>query len=115
MTPNTPAGELKPDEVEVLMWPEKRGGMKVGMETGVIVHHRESGLAVGCRSERSQHKNREIALARLNATLGHPPATVPLDAVLALVAKWRKDADFYRMPDLRHCADELEALTRGEK
>lgn len=63
-----------------------------------------------------------------------PPATVPLDAVRGLVAKWRDAAENEtrngRNPDwaewvreqhlarayqLRSCADELEALTRGGK
>lgn len=59
-----PATQLEPADLDFLSWP--RGpGMQVGLELGVIVHHRPSGTAVGCRSERSQHKNRERALARL--------------------------------------------------
>ena len=59
--PSTP---LDPADLDVLAWP--RGPrMQVGLERGVIVHHRPSGTAVGIRSERSQHKNRERALAHL--------------------------------------------------
>lgn len=46
------------------------GGMTVGLTTsGIIVHHIPSGLGISCDSERSQHANKEKALALLNSLL----------------------------------------------
>lgn len=39
------------------------------VETEVVVTHRPTGLQVRCGSERSQHRNRQLALAALSARL----------------------------------------------
>ena len=47
------------------------GGQKVNKrDTAVQITHRPTGLMVRCESERSQHRNREIALAEIAARLG---------------------------------------------
>lgn len=44
------------------------GGMTVGLTTsGIIVHHIPTGLGISCDSERSQHANKEKALAMLES------------------------------------------------
>jgi hypothetical protein len=46
------------------------GGMTVGLSlSGIIVHHLPTGLGVSCDSERSQHANKEKAIALLEALL----------------------------------------------
>lgn len=46
------------------------GGMTVGLTTsGIIVHHIPTGLGISCDSERSQHANKEKALALLTSLL----------------------------------------------
>lgn len=46
------------------------GGMTVGLTTsGIIVHHMPTGLGISCDSERSQHANKNKALALLESLL----------------------------------------------
>jgi len=54
------------EEIEQYAWPiVPRGGQHVGMRCGVLVVHKPTGLAVVCESERSQYRNREIAVEHL--------------------------------------------------
>lgn len=47
-------------EVEVLQWP--KGGQHCGTRTGVKVTHAPTGLVAIVETERSQHRNKEIAV-----------------------------------------------------
>lgn len=50
--------------------PDRRGGQHVAMQcTGVRILHRPSGLAVTCIRERSQIKNKQIALSALEVLI----------------------------------------------
>src|SRR3546814_1228371 len=56
------------------MWPEVAiGGQHVGTgPSGVKIVHLPSGIEAYCITERSQHKNREIALSMIEAAVTHP-------------------------------------------
>lgn len=52
-------------------WPiTKAGGQHVGMSTGVLVCHIDSGLAVVANNSRSRYANMQEALATMAAWLG---------------------------------------------
>jgi len=75
VAPSMPdAVQVDPKDVEVMAWPQ-RTGIRIGLETGVIVHHLPSKLAVGCRSERTQHANRNRALDGLRTLLTLSPTS----------------------------------------
>ncbi|HET9063712.1 MAG TPA: peptide chain release factor-like protein [Candidatus Binatia bacterium] len=59
------------DGIDFHHWPPREcGGQQVATpHRGVIAVHRDTGLAVLCESERSQHANRTIAAAKLRAVL----------------------------------------------
>lgn len=57
---------MQPNDWKIEEWPEPpKTGMRVGMRAGVKVTHIPTGLVETCDTERSQHKNREIALQKL--------------------------------------------------
>lgn len=54
--------------------PLPTGGMTLGMSRGVTITHKPTGLSVSVDSERSQHRNRDVALAALAEKLAaHVP------------------------------------------
>ena len=48
------------------------GGQHVGTDPGVRVTHLPSGLTAECQTERSQHRNRQIALDMILGGLTSP-------------------------------------------
>lgn len=62
-------GSLDLNDLELSAWPPDPGGMRVYDPRGVKLTHKPSGITVICNHERSQHRNREAALAGLEATL----------------------------------------------
>lgn len=79
------AREIDPQEVEVSVWPATREGQHVGMPHGVRVLHKPTGLSVIYDKERSQHRNRTIALGYLARALSQPAE--PSDAAVERVAR----------------------------
>jgi acyl-CoA synthetase (NDP forming) len=90
--------------------------------------HSDGQLWLFVRSREDAEKTAENADDEVVPLYTQPPATVSADAVLALVGKWRAKATEIAKPygfttehtlgnaqSLEACADELEALTRGEK
>ena len=68
----TAVAEIRPDEVEVTA---SRAGGPGGQhvnttDSAVRVRHKASGISVRVAGERSQHRNRSVALDRLRALLG---------------------------------------------
>lgn len=50
------------DHLAVSLWPERKGGQQVGTPSGVRVEHLPSGLVACVNTDRSQYRNRAIAL-----------------------------------------------------
>ncbi len=65
--------DIKPEDlkVEALGW-EHPGGQHVGTPTGVKITHLPTGLTAQCRTERSQHRNRSIAMDMILGGLTSP-------------------------------------------
>ena len=54
--------ELRDEDLKVELLRRPPGGQHVGTESGVRVTHLPTGLIAECRTERSQHRNRSIAI-----------------------------------------------------
>jgi protein subunit release factor A len=51
---------------------QDQGGQHVGVSTGVTVEHIPSGIKVTVATERSQHRNKEIALDAIEGAITSP-------------------------------------------
>jgi len=63
---------IKPEDIEVSIYPDikSKGGQHVGLtSSGVLIMHKPSGLGIVSTSERSQYKNKELALVVLELVL----------------------------------------------
>lgn len=61
------------EELKVEVWPERdKGGQHVGIVTGVRITHLPTGIMACCQTNRSQHRNRQIALEMIEAALTSP-------------------------------------------
>ena len=67
MTHPIPDGDLKVEAVR-----DPPGGQHVGSRTGVRITHLPTGLIAECETERSQHRNRSIALDMILGGLTSP-------------------------------------------
>lgn len=72
---HTDTATLNPADLSISIYPEPRGGMQVGMPRGVAITHKPTGISVVCDSERSQHRNRDLALAALAEKVAKHPKT----------------------------------------
>lgn len=62
---------LNPADLTLKHYPERGvGGQQVGtISSGVFIIHNPTGIGVMCNTERSQHKNKEKAVAMLEILL----------------------------------------------
>lgn len=67
--------DVLPTDLRIESWPVQEGGMHVGMPCGVKITHIATDRICICNSERSQHKNREIALIGIKAMFAAAPKT----------------------------------------
>lgn len=64
---------LNPADLVVEVYPPRNvGGQQVGVSVGVKVTHTPTGLIAICCNERSQHRNRSIAMDMLAGGLTSP-------------------------------------------
>ena len=63
--------EIPPEDLKIKSerWP---GGQHVGTPSGVKITHLPSGLIAECKTERSQHRNRQIAMDMILGGLTSP-------------------------------------------
>lgn len=64
--------ELDQNDIKVEVLRRPPGGQHVGTEAGVRVTHLPTGLVAECKAERSQYRNRQIALDMLMGGLTSP-------------------------------------------
>lgn len=64
--------DLKPDDLVIQAYSSKDTVWTLRVPNGVRIIHRPSGLGVVCEKHRSQHKNRDEAMAELREKLGLP-------------------------------------------
>jgi peptide chain release factor 2 len=61
------------DDLHIEVWPPRKGGQQVGsMPNGVKITHLRSRLVAICENQRSQHRNREIAMDMIVSALTNP-------------------------------------------
>jgi peptide chain release factor 2 len=63
---------IEPDEIKVEGLSHPPGGQHVGVRTGVKITHLPTGLVALCETERSQHRNRQIAMDMILGGLTSP-------------------------------------------
>ena len=58
------------NDIRIFSWSSKpKAGFQIGTDNGVHVIHLPTGLEFKIDSERSQHKNKDIALSKLTSEL----------------------------------------------
>lgn len=64
---------IPPEDLKTEMYsPRPPGGQQVGTSSGVKMEHLPSGTIAIVQTDRSQHRNREIALHMIEAAITHP-------------------------------------------
>lgn len=64
---------IDPADLKVEAWPPRdKGGQHVGTVTGVSVTHIPTGITATVNTDRSQFRNREIAMDMILTALTHP-------------------------------------------
>lgn len=65
--------EIPPSDLLIECWPQKQtGGQHVGGPNGIKITHLPSGIVAICETERSQHRNKSIALDMILGGLTSP-------------------------------------------
>lgn len=64
---------IRPEDLRWSPYPaERKGGQQVGWPSGVQVEHLPTGIIAIVQTDRSQHRNREIALHMIESALTDP-------------------------------------------
>lgn len=64
---------IPPEELAITAYRRQPpGGQHVGIESGVRVEHLPTGLIAICQSDRSQHRNKGVAIRMIEAALTDP-------------------------------------------
>ena len=64
--------EINPDDLKVEVIRPTQGGQHVGSYQGIKITHIPSGLTAMCDTERSQHRNKQIAMDMILGGLTSP-------------------------------------------
>lgn len=64
-------GKLRPEDLRIDTFSKHTGGFSLGLSSGVRITHLPTGLSVECYSERSQHRNRQLAFEQLGILLAN--------------------------------------------
>jgi protein subunit release factor A len=64
--------DVPAEDLKVELMDRGKGGQHVGTECGIRVTHLPSGLTAECKTERSQHRNKAIALDMILGGLTSP-------------------------------------------
>lgn len=80
--------EINPQDLRIDMLPSPKGGMVTSPSNGIEITHLPTGIVVRCDSERSQHKNRDIAIKELRKQLEafKPPEIETSDEDISTIA-----------------------------
>ena len=104
----TPEDGLRPQDIRVELYPpQPTSGMVVGMSKGVRLVHTPTGTVVECDTERSHHRNREVALKKLEAALAEQPAHPACDC-------GRNPHEMHR-PGCAHAKSKVEYATQDQE
>ena len=89
--------ELDPSDLTITSWPERTGGMQVSKMCGVRILHKPTGLYVEENADRSQPRNKAVAMERLRSLVATKPAALPAEAVRAQ-GDAEREAEAYAEP-----------------
>ena len=88
--------EFEPEDISITAWPPGSSSWFIHRVVhGIRVVHLPTGTVVTCDSERSQHRNRELALQQLWDEVKDKPTYAELAAKVALLNE--VEAEFFRL------------------
>jgi protein subunit release factor A len=64
--------DIPAEDLKIELMQRAQGGQHVGTEAGIRVTHLPTGLTAECKTERSQHRNKAIALDMILGGLTSP-------------------------------------------
>lgn len=64
--------DIPPEDLRIEVMRDPPGGQHVGIRTGVAVTHLPTGIRVEVECDRSQHRNRSIALDAIMGAITSP-------------------------------------------
>lgn len=80
--------EIEPEDLLISSFSTQRDGWSTGLANGIQIVHRPTGIEVTCDTERSQYKNRVIAMKMLQEEVDKLPDI--LKAVYQTIYEFKK-------------------------